>query len=332
MAGGDDQPTDRRALLAKAATAAAGAVVGGAALAVGQASPAAAAFSDTGNPAILGTASPSTGIGVRGNASSGIGVAGVSPSGTGVQGETVSGVGVRGVAAAGVAISGVSTSGTGVVAQSTTGTGISANSTLDLGVAAESESGSAIRVSTLQGSQLVFGGSPVAPPGSSVAREAGAVVKDADGELWFCVAGGTPGVWRKVSGPSTSGAFHALATPKRVYDSRPGQPPAGVGPKVPLAASSARTVDLKENSSAVPAGATAVLVNLIATGTTSAVGGFMSIYRNGIAFPGTSNLNWSGPGQTVAVTTITAVDGQARCALYAGGVTDVVVDVLGYYR
>jgi hypothetical protein len=58
----------------------------------------------------------------------------------------------------------------------------------------------------------------------------------------------------------------------------------------------------------------------------------MSIYRNGIAFPGTSNLNWSGPGQTIAVTTVTAVDDQARCAVYAGSVTDVVVDVLGYYR
>jgi hypothetical protein len=58
----------------------------------------------------------------------------------------------------------------------------------------------------------------------------------------------------------------------------------------------------------------------------------MSIYKNGIAFPGTSNLNWSGPGQTVAVTTITAVDNLARCAVYTGSVTDVVVDVLGYYQ
>ena len=60
-------------------------------------------------------------------------------------------------------------------------------------------------------------------------------------------------------------------------------------------------LDLKNNSSGVPAGTTAALVNLVATGTTTAIGGFMAIYRNGITFPGHPNLNWSGPNQTVAV-------------------------------
>ena len=82
---------------------------------------------------------------------------------------------------------------------------------------------------------------------------------------------------------------------------------------------------------ATAAGATAVLVSLVATGTTTNIGAFMAIYRNGIPWPGTSNINWSGPGETIAVTTLTAVDNQARANVYAGSVTDVVIDVLGYY-
>ena len=45
---------------------------------------------------------------------------------------------------------------------------------------------------------------------------------DADGNLWFCVADGTPGTWRQLSGAATSGQLHVLAGPVRVYDSRPG--------------------------------------------------------------------------------------------------------------
>ncbi len=156
----------------------------------------------------------------------------------------------------------------------------------------------------------------------------------ATGNLFMCVVAapaGQVGTWRKITGPATAGALHVLPTPVRVYDSRPGNPPVAVGPKTPLAAATPRTCDLKANSSGVPAGATAVLVNLVATGTTGVAGGFLSIYRNGIAWPGTSSLNWSGPGQNVAVTTLTAVDASAVCNLFANVVTDVVVDVLGFY-
>jgi hypothetical protein len=156
-------------------------------------------ISESGNPAVSGTASPTDGIGVRG----------VSESGTGVFGS--------------------------------------------------SSAGRAVTATTVSGTQLQLSGSPVAPPASSTNRSEGALVKDSVQDLWYCVATGTPGE-------------------------------------------------------------------------TSAAGGLMSVYANGIAFPGTSNLNWSGPGQTIAVTTITGVDAEARCAGYAGSVTDVVVDALGYYR
>ena len=52
----------------------------------------------------------------------------------------------------------------------------------------------------------------------------------------------TPGTFRKLGGATTAGAFHALATPVRVYDSRPGTKPT-VGSKTPLGPNSPRTVD-----------------------------------------------------------------------------------------
>jgi hypothetical protein len=125
-------------------------------------------------------------------------------------------------------------------------------------------------------------------------------------------------------------ALNLLPTPVRVYDSRPGFPPA-VGTKSPLVGGAPRAIDLKANSSGVPAGATGALVNLVATGTTGASGGFLAVYRNGISWPGTSNANWSGPGQNVATTTLTALDSNALASLFANVATDVVVDVIAFY-
>lgn len=400
--------TDRRGLLRQAGAAAAGAVAG--AVVLGQASPAAAATADTGNPAILGTAVPATGVGVKGVASGagGKGVLGETNDGTGVHGkasgtgtgvvgealaedaygvhgialeqgahaihgEAVNGYGVYGGAIGGHGVVGETDNGNAVMGLATNGYGVMgstngstagvlglANSNPDgkavsglnyvdeglaVGVYGESAySPTGIGVHAFGRGAAISAGSPRAqlhldnggsepptpPLDSSATRVVGEMVFDTNEDLWVCVVGGTPGTWRKIAGPSTSGAFHALAAPVRVYDSRPGTSPA-TGPKTPLAAATPRTLDLKNNSSGIPAGAVAVLLSLVATGTKTGVGGYMTVYTNGIAWPGTSNLNWSGAGETVAVTTITAVDSDALCRVYAGSITDVVVDVLGYY-
>ena len=72
-------------------------------------------------------------------------------------------------------------------------------------------------------------------------------------------------------------------------------------------------------------------MSLVATGTRTAIGGYLSIYHGNLSWPGTSNLNWSAPNQTIAVTTLSSVNSQSEVNLYAGSVTDVVIDVLGYY-
>jgi hypothetical protein len=85
-------------------------------------------------------------------------------------------------------------------------------------------------------------------------------------------------------------------------------------------------------SPAVPAGATGALVSLTIDATIGA--GFLTVFSNAVAWPGTSNINWFAAGQTLAVTTVTAVDSNARVKIQAGGGggTQVIVDVLGYYR
>jgi hypothetical protein len=83
------------------------------------------------------------------------------------------------------------------------------------------------------------------------------------------------------------------------------------------------------NQLAVPAGATAALVNLTITDTEA--GGFVKMYSAAIAEPATSSINWSQSGQNLAVSTPVGVDSQGRIKLTGGvNATNVVVDVIGY--
>ncbi|WP_316524500.1 PKD domain-containing protein [Kitasatospora brasiliensis] len=80
----------------------------------------------------------------------------------------------------------------------------------------------------------------------------------------------------------------------------------------------------------VPAGVTAVAVNLTATGPQDA--GHLIAYPSGQAVPTTSNLNFTG-GQTVANAAIVPVSADGRITIRNGSwkPTDVVLDVVGYY-
>jgi hypothetical protein len=120
-----------------------------------------------------------------------------------------------------------------------------------------------------------------------------------------------------------------FVTPTRVYDSRAGSPPNNVV-KGPLS-NGTRVVDCKNNGSGVPATALAVLATVTVVNTSAA--GFLAIYENGIANPGTSTLNWWQSGSTIANTTVTAVDDLARCVakVPANASADFIVDVLGYF-
>ena len=90
----------------------------------------------------------------------------------------------------------------------------------DAGVRGETETRSApaLRAAAKSGLLALDGAQP-APPASGTFRR-GDLLNDKDGSgIWACVTAGSPGVWRKVAGSATAGAFHAIDG-GRAYDSR----------------------------------------------------------------------------------------------------------------
>jgi hypothetical protein len=179
---------------------------------------------------------------------------------------------------------------------------------------------------------MILGTANMPPPlNTSVGYREGEIVHDSNFDVWFCIKSGTPGTHRKVTGPGTAGALHVLPAPVRVYDSRPGTSPTSVGPKGPLVAGTTRVIDLKVNSSKVPAGATAALITILLVNATSGNGNFTA-WANGVARPQANTLVWGGSTGRFTAKELTAVDSQARIQVLASLKTDVVIDVVGYYR
>jgi hypothetical protein len=272
------------------------------------------------------TASASDGVAVKGESSTGIGILGESPLGPAVVGRTTNAVtnGVRGenTGQFGTAVEGNAPKGYGVTGTGWTG-GEFVGSTL-YGVWAEVASPAARAQVALRAAD----GMP-APPDRTDSHGPGEIYLDSANGLWCSVADGSPGTWRQLAGLDTAGSLH-LITPKRVYDSRPTDPPLG-GVKGPLG-NGTRDVDCTNNASGVPLGATAVLVNLTVVNTSAS--GFLAAYKKGIAFPGTSSINWNLPTTIVANTTIVAVDAAAKltCLVPVNASADFFVDVIGYFR
>lgn len=175
-----------------------------------------------------------------------------------------------------------------------------------------------------------------APTTLSNAHQAGEIYEDQDANLWLCVAAGTPGTWRLLSGPKAAGALTLLPTPVRVYDSRPPGGPAATNDG-PLGGGATRAVNLAAGfvgatpTPAVHAGSTGALISLTLDATVGS--GFVAIFTGGAAYSGTSNANWFQSGQILAVTTVSAVDAASAVTVYAGGPgsTQFVIDVIGFY-
>ncbi|QXC62325.1 hypothetical protein KSP35_05835 [Aquihabitans sp. G128] len=173
------------------------------------------------------------------------------------------------------------------------------------------------------------GGTSTPPPQRSDLYEVGCLVST-QVDLWYCVEGGAPGKWRKVSGTTTAGAFHVLPAPARTYDSRPGTSPQ-VGTKAPLVANQARVIDLKANGSGVPAGATAALLTVLLVNAPAGAGN-ATVWAAGVGKPQANTVVWGPSGGRFTATAVSALDAQARIQVSANLATDVVVDVVGYYR
>jgi glucose/arabinose dehydrogenase len=138
------------------------------------------------------------------------------------------------------------------------------------------------------------------------------------------------GQLREVIGPSPTpppptipdNKFTPVA-PQRVLDTRTGT---GVAQGA-LTPNSSITV--KVTGTPVPANATAVALNLTATGASSP--GFVTAWPTGATQPATSSLNLSAPAETAANEVVVAVGSGGRVNLFSQPGGDLIGDVTGYF-
>jgi hypothetical protein len=111
--------------------------------------------------------------------------------------------------------------------------------------------------------------------------------------------------------------------PTRILDTR-----SGLGaPRQPVAAGT--SLDVQITGALVPAGASAVALNLTATGATGP--GFVTAWPAGSGVPTVSNLNLPSAGSTVANLVVLALPASGRVSLFSSTGTDMITDVAGYW-
>jgi hypothetical protein len=134
-------------------------------------------------------------------------------------------------------------------------------------------------------------------------------------------------------GTAATGAatFHPLSSPKRLLDTRNGTGwgLSSVPSTKPLVAGGTAPVRIEGAGGIPSSGVTGVVLNLTVTGTTGA--GSLIAWADGTAKPSTSNLNWTGTGQTIAASSTVSVAGDGVVDLYTSSTTHLIADVQGYY-
>lgn len=349
--------------------AAAGAAVGGTAVAIGAAQPAAATDTDpikigqTNNVGASRTVATHTGTGAvsflfRTESAFNGSFASYPAALGGWSGSTARPNGIYGYtnvadnAAAGVVGVSEKSEAVGVKADNPSigGTALQANAPENGGTAVNANGGFAgVSAEGFQHGVVASGGysalllppsNAVAPPDRTNGQPGGSIdvqlLSDSGAaSLWFCSAPGAPGVWQKLAGPFTAGAFHAIE-PKRVYDSRsplptPGKIAAGANRVVSLADGRNLATGAVERAGLVPDGATAVTYNLTVAGTEGS--GFVAVSPGGAATFGASTINWGAANSTVANAGVVKLDPSRQVKVFAeGSATHVIIDITGYYR
>jgi Invasin, domain 3 len=117
---------------------------------------------------------------------------------------------------------------------------------------------------------------------------------------------------------STPGQLFSPLSPFRLLDTR--SPKQTLGPN--------GTLNLSMLQAAVPADATAVILNVTATGTTAA--SFFTVFPAGAAQPVASDLNWVA-GKTVPNLDVVKLGAGSISLFNQFGSADAIVDILGYF-
>lgn len=305
-----------------------------------------------------------TGPGVRGYSELGNGVQGVSADGSGVHGEATAsnagGIGVYGEAMSSGTSTGVYGKSVGTKSRGVYGVADGTNSSGTEGVASArgsvgvrgafnanlgSDTGDGVYGTSDAGDGIVGAGSryDLYAAGTGLANltavasdigpastgAAGSLARNSDGTLWFCYE---TDKWRKVAGGETGGAFHPV-TPFRVYDSRKeadGKFSGGSNRTISVADSKDVDTYAVVTADAVPAGATAVVGNVVAIGTSDT--GFMSINPGGTTAITAATVNWAA-GQNIGnAGTFTLNSSRELEAVFGpGNGAHLTIDITGYY-
>jgi hypothetical protein len=170
---------------------------------------------------------------------------------------------------------------------------------------------------------------PASTAGAPVtgAHSRGELYTDTNGALFCCVVSGTAGTWVQVAAAPTgfaSGASCLLSAPIRLLDTRPGAT-APTRPGTPVTAGGTIVAPITGEvvgGISVRAGAVAVIGNVTAV---DAVGrGYLTLWAEGVAQPGTSSINF--PATTAVANRVTvalsAVGGDAKASLNGGRKSD----------
>jgi hypothetical protein len=198
----------------------------------------------------------------------------------------------------------------------------------DAGVAVEGGSGTGIdlmaggagRLASIP--QLTVG----APTDGTYA--AGEQIRDAGGNLFICVAGGSPGTWLKVAAAAAGrgGMVNLLSAPIRLLDTR-----LSIGKLPSGSVYVLQVTGVDVGGISVPKGATGVVGNVTVVQPTG--GGDLRLYPGGAPLPATSSINFAN-GQVVAngVTVGLNTGGQIsiKVDMPAGTSTHVIFDASGY--
>ena len=246
---------------------------------------------------------------------------------------TAGSAGVVGVALDGAGVAGVGglagADGTGVY-------GVSKGGDQCWGVLGNSDAGVGIQGVSQTGIDLVANGSgrlasvrqvDVGVP-TTGAYLAGEQIRDFGGNLFICVAGGSPGTWLKVAAAAAGrgGMVNLLSAPIRLLDTRllSGKLPAG-------AVLVLQVTGVDVGGISVPKGATGVVGNVTVVQPNG--GGDLRLYPGGAPLPATSSINFAS-GQVVAngVTVGLNTGGQIsiKVDMPAGTSTHVIFDASGY--
>lgn len=225
----------------------------------------------------------------------------------------------------GAAILGIGSgpSSIGVIGQSLGGYGVvgDANGGIDLWIGG-----------TAGGGRALWNPQPT-PGAPTYTAMLGEQIRDANGELWLCTAGGSPATWVRaatVMNNYVGGSVHFLLNPIRVIDTRGNGAPITNGGSA-LAGNStlvAQITGASVGGIAVPDGAIALIGNLTAI---PFAPGDLTIWADGLPRPNVSNLNYASANVANAVTARLSSAGKVDIFAHNGR-AHVILDITGFIK